>query len=52
MYNAYYQRNPFYYRVVSKTRLNPLTQQYEQRLELRQVTLFPVIPSISYKLKF
>lgn len=52
VYNAYYQRNPFYYRVVSKTRLNPLTQQYEQRLELRQVTLFPVIPSISYKLKF
>ncbi len=42
VYNLYNQKNPFFYYVSYGTNQN----------KLKQVTLFPVIPSISYSLKF
>ncbi|HCS21662.1 MAG TPA: TonB-dependent receptor [Bacteroidetes bacterium] len=42
VYNAYNRKNPFFYYV----------RETAQRNILKQVTLFPIIPSISYSIKF
>jgi len=42
VYNLYNQKNPYFYYV----------QQQSTRNVLKQVTLFPMIPSISYSIKF
>lgn len=42
VYNAYNRKNPFFYYV----------QEQANRNVLKQVTLFPIIPSISYNIKF
>ncbi|MHB1278011.1 MAG: TonB-dependent receptor [Bacteroidia bacterium] len=42
VYNAYNRKNPFFYYVKEETNRNVL----------KQVTLFPIIPSISYSIKF
>jgi outer membrane receptor for ferrienterochelin and colicin len=44
VYNAYNRKNPFYY----TTKYDPDTQQ----TKLKQVSLFPIIPSISWTWKF
>jgi hypothetical protein len=46
VYNAYNRRNPFYY---YRDEIHSMT---EQRGILRQVNLFPVIPSVTYSFKF
>lgn len=44
LYNAYNRKNPFYY----YTQYDPNTQQ----TKLKQISLFPIIPSISWTWKF
>ncbi len=44
LYNAYNRHNPYFYYTAYSSQAN--------YLELRQVSLFPIIPSISYYLKF
>jgi len=44
VYNAYNRKNPFYYTTV----YDPNTQQ----TKLKQISLFPLIPSISWTWKF
>ncbi len=41
-YNAYNRKNPFFY----------YTEETNSTLKLRQVSIFPIIPSISYSIKF
>lgn len=52
VYNAYNQLNPFlvYPNTVNYT--DPKTGLYKTRQKLRQVSIFPIIPSISYNYKF
>ena len=52
IYNVYNQLNPFMVYQSSEGSYNPKTGQYESSKVLKQVTLFPIIPSISYSYKF
>jgi hypothetical protein len=57
VYNAYNRQNPFFYRSTTKTEIKykPGTteiESYNQYGILKQVSLFPVIPSVTYSLKF
>ena len=47
-YNAYSRKNPFYYYLGAEKHED--TEQSETRL--KQVSLFPIIPSVSYNFKF
>ncbi|WP_299701880.1 carboxypeptidase-like regulatory domain-containing protein [uncultured Pontibacter sp.] len=49
-YNAYNRRNPFFYYLDERTTHNGET--YESETKLKQITLFPLIPSVSYGFKF
>lgn len=46
-YNAYNRQNPFFYYIEEEYRNNG-----EQESKLKQVSLFPIIPSVSYSFKF
>lgn len=48
LYNAYNRKNPFYYYLSSTN--DP--KHNGQRIELKKKSLFPIIPSISYNIKF
>ncbi len=48
LYNAYSRQNPFFYYIASEPRGNNLPD----RNRLKQVSLFPIIPSVSYNFKF
>lgn len=54
LYNAYNRRNPFIVRQSwsNEQVYNPTTGQYDSRKILNMVSLFPIIPSISYGYKF
>lgn len=52
IYNVYNQLNPFMVYQSSEGSYNPKTGQYESNKVLKQVTLFPIIPSVSYSYKF
>jgi len=52
VYNAYNQLNPFLTTVTSKNVKNPTTGQYESKKSLTQISIFPIIPSVSYTYKF
>lgn len=52
VYNAYNRANPFYYEVANRSVQNPQTGFYDNETYLRQISLFPIIPSISYSFKF
>ncbi|MDQ3395309.1 MAG: TonB-dependent receptor [Bacteroidota bacterium] len=53
LYNAYNRRNPFTVFVTgSNTNTNPSQSGSTQIRELHQLTLFSIIPSISYRYKF
>lgn len=52
VYNVYNRLNPFYVYVWDKTTLNPETGEQKTKSVLRQTTLFPIIPSVSYTIKF
>jgi outer membrane receptor for ferrienterochelin and colicin len=46
-YNFYNRKNPFYYFIGSEEQFNPDSKQV-----LKQVSLFPVLPSVSWNFKF
>ena len=52
IYNVYNQYNPFMVYQSSEGSYNPRTGLYESSQVLKQVTLFPIIPSVSYSYKF
>lgn len=52
VYNAYNQLNPFIVYVNSESSVNPQTGQSTSRNKLIQGSLFPIIPSVSYSIKF
>jgi hypothetical protein len=48
LYNAYSRKNPFYYYLTSD--YNQTTKQNEGKI--KQISLFPILPSVSYSFKF
>lgn len=52
IYNVYNHLNPFYVYVWDKTTIDPATGEQKTEKVLRQATLFPIIPSVSYTIKF
>lgn len=52
IYNAYNQLNPFFIYVNSNSTYNPVTGETTEKNTLRQASLFPIIPSVSYTIKF
>ncbi len=51
-YNAYNRSNPFFLNVETQYDYNPATGEYDPRRALMQYSLFPIIPSIAYKIEF
>jgi len=51
-YNLYNQMNPFLVYVGTDYNYNYMTGQASSRKSLKQITIFPVIPSVSYSYKF
>lgn len=52
IYNAYNRRNPFYIELESKPIFDPSANQFTKELRFVQYSLFPIIPSINYSLRF
>ncbi len=52
VYNAYNRLNPYVYYFQNTNELDPNTGQFTREKSLRKLTLFPVIPSVSYQFKF
>ena len=52
VYNLYNQKNPFMVYSSSDDNYNTNTGAYESKRVFKQVTLFPIIPSVSYSFKF
>jgi len=52
VYNAYSNNNPFLVMPTEDYDWNPATNMYEVRKKLIQVSIFPIIPSISYSYKW
>jgi hypothetical protein len=50
-YNAYYHRNPYFILADEETFVAPDGTQYSQR-QFKEVSILPIIPSISYQFKF
>ncbi len=51
IYNVYNQLNPFFVYTETES-VNSQPGEYQTVVKLKQATLFPIIPSISYTLKF
>ncbi|SOE22990.1 TonB dependent receptor [Spirosomataceae bacterium TFI 002] len=51
LYNAYNRRNPFFY-ITDVQQPTQQNQGQEPKTVLKRVSLFPVIPSVSYSFKF
>jgi len=51
-YNAYDRYNPFIVYPTTVSKYDPITDKYITTKKLRQVSLFPIIPSISYSYSF
>ena len=56
LFNSYYHKNPFYFEYIfSESTFNPKTKRYENKYidpRLEEISLLPIIPSISYSVKF
>lgn len=52
VYNTYNRFNPFLVYPSTKYSSNPISGMYESRPVLKQITIFPMIPSLSYSYKF
>lgn len=52
VYNAYNNNNPFLIYTKEESEYNPVTEKTDYSKKLVQVSLFPVIPSISYSYKW
>lgn len=51
-YNTYSRQNPFYIDVERRDVYNPVTGKYSEKNKFVQYSLFPIIPSVSYRFKF
>lgn len=51
-YNAYNRNNPFFVYPSHSERYDPVSRQYVTKRALKQVSIFPLIPSISYSYSF
>lgn len=51
-YNAYNRYNPYYIYFDDETTYNEIDQTYTTETVAKQVSLFPIIPSVSYHFKF
>jgi len=51
-YNVYNRKNPFYYNITKETHYDEKTGKSYSINKLQQVSLFPIIPSFSYSIKF
>ena len=49
-YNAYNRKNPFFYYFAQDS--SPRNTQNQPKTELKQYSLFPILPSASYRIKF
>ncbi len=52
IYNLYSRRNPFFLFVKDSSSFHPQVGFFDQVRTVRQVSLFPIIPSISYRFTF
>lgn len=52
IYNAYNNRNPFLVYVYKDTQYDSQAKEYVETRTLRQLTLFPILPSLSYTVSF
>lgn len=52
IYNAYNRLNPFFVYPSSKSEFDPETGERKMKTKLMQYSLFPVVPSVTYTLKF
>ena len=52
IYNAYNRLNPYVYYFQNTFDFDPNTGQSTQETSLRKLTLFPIIPSVSYQFQF
>ncbi len=52
LYNVYSRRNPFFYQMKEKTTGEFLNGNEVKKNVLQQYSIFPIIPSITYNLKF
>ncbi len=51
-YNAYWNRNPFFVLARDKTEFDPNTGASTRRRVVEEVSILPIVPSISYRFKF
>ncbi|MCB0557590.1 MAG: TonB-dependent receptor [Lewinellaceae bacterium] len=52
LYNAYYHRNPYYMTLDTERVFDPETGQFYEKRRFREVSILPIIPSVSYQFKF
>ena len=52
VYNALVHNNPFIVLPWEEYEYNPLLGQYEERKTLKQICIFPIIPTMSWQYKF
>jgi hypothetical protein len=51
-YNAYWHRNPFYVISSNEYEVDPINGGLELKREFKEISILPIIPSISYGFKF
>jgi len=52
VYNAYYHRNPYYMTLDKEFIFDEETGKYYEKRRFREVSILPIIPSVSYQFKF
>ena len=52
VYNVYNRQNPYMIFVDDDGEFNEATQTWESRTVLKQMSFFPIIPTVSYSFKF
>lgn len=52
VYNVYNRKNPFYIFIETETVLNPSDQEFGISAQAYQMSLFPILPSITWNFKF
>ena len=51
-YNLYNRNNPFFLDIATEFTRDGTTGQLDNKRVLKQISLFPVIPSFSYRIEF
>ena len=51
-YNAYYHRNPYYMIVDDEIVIDEVTGEVTRNREFKEISILPIIPSVSYQFKF